>query len=134
MAIGSLRIAPYNAQEVLVCLMADTEGNPVIETHYSWVTQLTLSGPATLAVNTTGSYTVTAKDYLGNSLSSFNDTITIQTTDANGDKQTISVPITNGTGTFQFSAATSATYVLQATGLTESGIPYNCNTLEVVVS
>jgi len=134
MTVGCLRVAPYNSQEVLVCLAVDAEGDPISETHHSWVTQLTLSGPTTLAVSTTGSYTVTAKDYLGNLLSSFNDTITIQTTDANGDRQTISVPITNGTGTFQFSAATAATYTLQTMGQTKAGIPYDCNTLEVVVS
>jgi len=132
--IGSLRVAPYNDQEVLICLAVDAEGNQINETHHSWVTQLTLSGSATLTINTTGSYTVTAKDYLGNLLSTFTDIITIQTTDVNGDRQAISVPIANGTGMFQFSAATAGTYKLVATGQTKGGIPYDCNDLEVEVS
>lgn len=134
MAAGSLRIAPYNAQEVLVALQVDADGNPTSETHHRWVTQLTLSGPAALVISTPGTCTITVKDYLGNALSSFTDTITIQTTDANGDNQTISVPIASGTGTFQFSATTAATCMLQATGQTATGIPHDCNTLEVVVS
>jgi len=127
-------IDPINPNHLLV---KDSSGSllaPCAGIDMSWITQLSISGPVSLAVSTTGSYTVTAKDYLGNSLSTFTDTITIQTTDTNGDKQTISVPITNGTGTFQFSAATAATYVLQTTGQTEAGIPYDCNALEVVVS
>jgi len=127
------QIDPISAQHLLIVSGSNLLA-PRAQIDMSWVTQLTLSGPTSLAVSTAGSYTVTVKDYLGNSLSTFTDTITIQTTDANGDKQTISVPITNGNGSFQFSAATAATYTLQATGQTEAGIPYDCNNLEVVVS
>lgn len=133
----SLRVAPYNNQEILIADKVDNKGNPISETHYCWAIQLTISGPTALTVGTPGTYTVTAKDYQGNALSTFADTITIQTVDANGDKQTISVTLSAGTGTFQFSSAAAGTFTLAGTGQTVGNTPYDSlptGGLKVVVS
>lgn len=105
---------PSNSVEILAVIKQyDTNNNliAIIKTHHCWFAQLTISGPATLAVNTPGTYSVAFTDWQGNALQT-NDTVTVHTVDANGDVQDITVTVSNGQGTFQFSSAVAGTFTL----------------------
>lgn len=102
---------PDNLQEILD--RWSTPDGAVVGTHYCWFYQLTISGPASLAVNAPGTYTLTFKDWQDNALQT-NDTVTVHTVDADGKVQDITVNITNGTGTFQFTSAVAGTFTLNA--------------------
>lgn len=105
-----------NPSEILVVTeQYDANNNLIatIKTHYCWFTQLSLSGPATLAVNTPGTYTLVFTDWEKNPLTT-SDTVTVHTIDASGIVQNITVNIINGQGTFQFSSAVAGTFILNA--------------------
>lgn len=104
-----------NPQEILSVIAA---------THYCWTTQLTISGPESLAIGAAGTFTVTAKDWQGNSLSTFTDNITINAVGDTGTQE-INVAMTNGTGTFEFTPLIAGTYALSGIGQTKNNISYD---------